>query len=170
VSGLSLWLVPDAAAGALLEAVIAELASRLGGPRFRAHLTLLPGLPGTEAEALVRGATLAAATPPVSLTLARVAHTPAYFRCLFLEAERTAELLGTHQRARRLFGGGPDEFRPHVSLAYGRLSTAVGEPGARALQEALRLPMTMRGERVEVWATRGDVSRWRALDGFALSG
>jgi 2'-5' RNA ligase len=167
---LSLWLAPDEAARARLDKLIGELAAHLRGPLFRAHLTLLPRLQATEAEALQRAAALAARTPPLALTLFRAVHTPAYFRCLFLEAERTPELLGAHQRARRMFKGSPDDFLPHVSVAYGRLSALVAEPVVRSLEQSVPLPLTARGERVEVWSTRGEARGWRTLGGYVLSG
>ena len=168
MSGLSLWLVPEEAERARLDALIVELAARLHGPPFRAHLTLLPRLRGSESEALERAARLAARTPPVPLALARAAHKAAYYRSLYLEAERKPELLGALQRARRLFPGGPDDFRPHVSVAYGRVSSSIGDPAARALEERLALPLSVRGDRLEVWATRGDAARWHEIGGFAL--
>jgi hypothetical protein len=167
---LSLWLALDEPSQARLDALIADLAARLSGPRFRAHLTLLPRLRATGAEALERAAALAARTPALPLALFRAAHTPAYYRCLFLEARRTPELLGAHQRARRFFPGSPDDFLPHVSVAYGRLSAAVAEPVARSLEETLPLPLGAGASRIEVWSTRGDTSRWHALGGYALAG
>ena len=169
-AGLSLWLALDEPAQARLDALIAELSSRLSGPRFRAHLTLLPRLDATEAEALERAAALALRTPPLTLTLSRAVHTGAYFRCLFLEAQRTPELLGAHQRSRRLFPGSPDDFLPHVSVAYGRLSAPVADPVARSLEQTLNLPLTAQGERLEVWSTSGDPSRWSAFGSYPLRG
>ena len=61
--GLSLWLALDEAAQSRLDALINELAGHLHGPRFRAHLTLLPRLRATEAEALARASALATRTP-----------------------------------------------------------------------------------------------------------
>ena len=167
---LSLWLALEPGAQARLDARIAELAWHLKGHRFRAHLTLLPRLRATEAEALERAAVLAERTPSQALTLFRAVHTPAYYRWLFLEARRTPELLGAHQRARRLFPGSPDDFLPHVSVAYGHLSARVAEPLAHSLEQSLPLPLTVRAERLEVWLTRGNASRWRVLGGFAVSG
>jgi 2'-5' RNA ligase superfamily protein len=168
--GLSLWLALDEAAQSRLDPLIAELAVHLHGPRFRAHLTLLPRLNATEGEALARAAELALRTPPLTLTLFRAVHTPAYYRCLILEAQRTPELLGAHQRARRPFAGSPDDFLPHVSVAYGRLPASIADPRARSLEQSVPLPLTVRAERLEVWSTRGDPSRWHALGGYALRG
>ena len=167
---LSLWLALDPPSQARLDALIAELAAHLQGPRFRAHLTLLPRLRATEGEALERAAALAVRTPAQALTLFRAVHTPAYYRCLFLEAQRTPELLGAHQRARRLFPGSPDDFLPHLSVAYGRLPALVAEPVARSLEQSVPLPLAARAERLEVWSTRGDASGWQAIGGYPLRG
>ena len=57
--GLSLWLTLDGLARARLRDLIAGLASRLGGPVFEPHVTLLPGLAGPEGELRPRAAELA---------------------------------------------------------------------------------------------------------------
>jgi hypothetical protein len=167
---LVLWLVPEEPARARLEGLIAGLAERLGTPPFRPHVTLLGRMGLDEPEALARARELAARQPPVPLVLPRAGHDAGYFRCVFLEAKATPEVLGAHQRARRAMGGGPDRFRPHLSLVYGRIQEEARTEIAREVETALGAPLALTADRVEVHETRGEASRWRRCGGFGLTG
>lgn len=167
---LSLWLVPDDVARARLQAAIAETAARAGTPPFPAHLTLLGGIRLDEPEALERTRALAGRLRPVPLRLPRAGHEAEYFRCVFLEAEPTADLLGAHQRARVAIGRGPDRYRPHLSLVYGRLPEARRAELAGEAERALEVPVAATAARLELWRTAGAVSRWRACGAFDLAG
>lgn len=167
---LALWLVPEEPARSRLDAVIAGLAERLGSPAFRAHVTLLGGVGLGENDVLQRAHRLAASLRPVPLSLRRAGQEPEYFRCVYLEAEATADVLGAHQRARRAMGGGPDRFHPHLSLVYGRLEEAVRADLVREAARVLELPLRLTAGRLEVYETRGRVPRWRLCDEFALGG
>ena len=165
---LSLWLVPAEEWRRRLDVLIAELAARAGTKAFAAHLTLLGRLHGGEAEALERTAELARRMPPVPVRSPRAAHDTEYYRCVFLEVEPTPELLGAHQRARRAFGGGPDRFRPHVSMAYGRLDEPRRDELAHEIEQSLGLPVALDADRLEVRETGGAPSRWRLCGAFPL--
>ncbi len=167
---VSLWLVPEEAARSRLDAVIVELASRLRTPAFRAHVTLLGSVRQEEAQALEAAQKAARQTPPMRLTLARVVHDPEYYRCVVLEAEATPELLGAHQRARRALGGGPDRFRPHLSMVYGRFDEATRRELAVQVERTLEPPLVVEATRIEVHETRGAPSSWRLCGSFPLEG
>ncbi|HET8645009.1 MAG TPA: hypothetical protein VFO85_05945, partial [Vicinamibacteria bacterium] len=106
MAALSLWLVPAEPLRERLQALVSELARRLRTPVFAPHVTLLSRVSGDELDITACVGDLAAALPPLPLAFARAAHQAEYYRCVFLEAEPAAELLGAHQRARRLLGGG----------------------------------------------------------------
>lgn len=167
---LSLWLVPEGPARARLDGLIADLAARLRTTPFRAHVTLLGGVKLDERDALERARDLAARLRPVPLSFPRAGHGAEYFRCVVLEAEATADVLGAHQRARRAMGRGPDRFLPHLSLVYGRLGEAMRAELAREVERALEVPLALSGSRLELCETRGAPSRWRSCGGFALGG
>ena len=167
---LSLWLMPDEPGGARLAALMAGWAERLGAPRFAPHVTLLSGLSLALSDALARVEETAARSPAVPLAFARAAHDAEYYRCVFLEAEKTPELLGAHQRARRALGGGPDRFRPHLSLVYGRFDESRRTELAREAQRELAPPMHAMASRLELHETRGAPREWRRLWAFDLLG
>jgi 2'-5' RNA ligase len=165
---LAVWLIPDEPARSQLAALIEAWSSALRTPPFPAHVTLLGGARGWEAEVLQRLREAALETPAVPLRLARAAHTGEYFRCVFLEAVPALELLSAHQRARRALGGGPDRFQPHLSLVYGRLPGPRREELAREAERELPLPLDLSASRIELLETRGAPGLWRRCGGFDL--
>lgn len=168
---LSLWLIPAEPERARLDALLAGWAQRLGSPRFAPHVTLLSGLGRFgERHALAQAEEVAARTPAVPLAFPRAAHDALYYRCVFLEAEATPELLGAYQRARRVLGKGPDHFRPHLSLVYGDFGEMRRAELAREAERELALPTHVMAGRLELHETGGAPQRWRRLGAFDLRG
>lgn len=167
--GLSLWLVPDEPARGRLAALMEELAARLRTPVFAPHLTLLGRVTRRDDDAVQAAHALAAGMRPVLLRLTRAAEESAYFRCVFLEAEPSPELLGAHQKARRAFGGGPDRWRPHLSLVYGRLAEGARHALAEEAARKLELPFALTAGRIELHETTGLPRAWRLRASYALA-
>ncbi len=165
--GLSLWLTLEGPARARLRDLIAGLASRLGGPAFEPHVTLLPGLAGPEGELRPRAAELAQGLAAFPVRLTRVGGRDEYFRCLYVEADGGAALAETFGRACRLLGHFPREpFFPHLSLAYGRL-----EPAARAALCKELAPLVQgrcEAGQLSLVRTEGPVSAWSILSAWPL--
>lgn len=161
--GISGWLVPEGDVRERLGALIAELSRRHGTPSFEPHVTLFGGIVGGEVEILERGARLAAALRPFAIRLMALGRSDEYFRCLFLEAERSPELLAAHERASGLFGARDSApFLPHLSLVYGRLGAEEASEAVEALR-SLALPLDFEARRLEVHRTEGAVPEWRRL-------
>jgi hypothetical protein len=169
MSHLSLWLVPDEPARSRLAGLIADRAARLRAPLFAPHLTVLSGLRLDEAEVIRRARDLPRRMRPLSLRLTHLSHAAAYYRCVVLEAEPTPELLGAHQKARRAMAAGPDRFRPHLSLVYGRLDERARRELVSELEGALPLPLVVEASRVEIHSTAGPPRRWKLAASFGLA-
>src|SRR5262245_48091691 len=99
-TGVSLWLVPEGAERAALDALVAHLAALHPAPLFPAHVTLLGGVKLPEDEVVVGSEALARALSPIAVRFAGAGGFDEYFRALFLRVELTAELLGANARAR----------------------------------------------------------------------
>jgi 2'-5' RNA ligase len=166
--GVSLWLRLDLVLEARVSRLIRELAERLGTPVFEPHVTLLGGLTGSSDEILERAGRLAAETPAFSIRLGALGGQDEYFRCLYLEVEKTPELLDLHRRALGSFEAretGP--FFPHVSLVYGDLSRAEKD----RLEATLETPKrACRSVALEARLTDGEVASWRRLARFPFAG
>lgn len=132
-----LWLKPSGGAYGQLAGVIAELARQWSGPTFDPHVTLLGGLEGSEAELVERSTQLAAQLSAFPIVLRRASFGDDYFQCVFLPIESTPSLLTARGAAEHLFGRSGDDFRPHLSLLYGR------HPDDRKAAIARDLPSTV---------------------------
>jgi len=167
--GISIWLVPEGDVREKLAARIAELSRRYGTPSFEPHVTLLGGIGEGEGEVLRRGALLAASARPIAIRLSAVRRGDEYFRCLFLEAERSPDLLAAHEHASDLLGArGRAPFLPHLSLLYGRLAAEDVSATDEALH-AVALPVAFEARCLEIHRTEGTVPEWRRLAAHPLS-
>jgi hypothetical protein len=159
--------MPDGASAERLSALVSSLATRLGTPVFRPHVTMLHGLARAEDELLVRAQALCANLAGQGVTLGPVEAQPEYFRCLYLRVEPAASLRAAHTRAAQVFDVPPDpEYLPHLSLVYGRLDSPDKDRlAASVVSEA---PATIELTAVEVWRTEGPVGEWRLGRRFPL--
>lgn len=168
-TSFSLWLRPAAPATARFAELIEELSQHLGTPWFAPHLTL-SGLASTsEAEAIARCERLAARLAPLPIHLVGAGHTDAYFRCLFLRAEKTRALLAAHRIAcAGLQQPVEADFMPHLSLVYGTLATPVKEKIIAELEG--RFPRNFLADSIGLCSIAGSPSEWRLLGPFFLAG
>ena len=113
-----------------------ELAAQHDAPIFRPHVTLLGGIHATPAIAIHSAQRLAHNLCCFSLTPRGIAHSRAYFRCLFIDLVLSHALLVARRQACRLFKLRHANYRPHISLLYGKLS----QPQRQRLAAALTLP------------------------------
>jgi hypothetical protein len=167
--GVSLWLMPAGGLRGSLEALIEALARQYRTPVFPPHLTLLPGIPGKEKDALERARELASSLPPIAIRLREVKTSDSFFRCVFLRAERTDALLEAHLRAREAFPlVPPAPFLPHLSLLYGRLLPEEKRAVRRELEGARE--MAFLASSLHVFRTQGPPPEWRGRGEFPLLG
>lgn len=160
---LSLWLQPEQAAAAHLDAVIERLAAVHGTAAFPAHLTVLGAL---EQEVDVAIAHLDELAPLVDRLDVRFAETRCelpWHRSLYLAAVPEPALRRAFELAVQAFEvPGKPGFEPHLSLQYSELPVADKLRLAATL--SIELPMTVRFDRLSLWHTAGsDAGRWRLL-------
>jgi 2'-5' RNA ligase len=161
--GISIWLSPlEEEAGPLRE-LIRDLARELGTPAFEPHVTLLPGLPGSqETIAKTAGQLLTTDLEAMRVTLGPAQTGPPPFRCLYLPIALTFRLVHAHAVLRQAFAVGDERpFEPHLSLVYGHLGE---EQGRRLAGEiAAKAPGRLRLGALEVVRTEGPVERWQSV-------
>ena len=82
----------------------------------------------SERVAINKTSELAAKVRPLKIELSAVAHLDEYFRCIFIKARRTQNLLNAHSIARVAFGTeNGEKYMPHLSLIYGDLNRQTKE-------------------------------------------
>jgi 2'-5' RNA ligase len=116
----ALWIMPvDEAVYALTSGYIARLSGLYSLPGFEPHITVLGGVSMPE---MVELSEMAGSLRPFQIRLVReVEYRDEYFRCLFLRAYKTPELMEVFSKSSSLFGQEDELYFPHLSLAYGDL-------------------------------------------------
>jgi 2'-5' RNA ligase len=168
--GVFLWLAPADAEAPALSALILELSQRLGTPSFEPHLTLLGPLAPAAGEAGLeeRAASLAGRLAALTLPLRGVSGEPAFYRALYAAVEPTRALRSARDEARGLCPALDAPFRPHLSLAYGRLDALT--QAALSAELAPRLPAEVTARHLDLIRTDGPPQAWRRLRRFDLGG
>jgi hypothetical protein len=163
VRRISLWLRPEQAAAAELDAVIARLAAVHRTAVFPAHLTLL-GPVEQEVDAAVTGLEqVAQRLDPLDVRFHQTRCEHDWHRSLYLAALPEPALRHAFEVTVQAFQPpGKPGFEPHLSLQYSELPVADKLRLAAGL--SMELPMSVRFDRLSLWHTAGsDAGRWRLL-------
>jgi len=166
--GYSLWLMPSGSVRAKMLRIIGRLAKDYCGPAFEPHVTLLGQFELKESEMLRITAELSEKLKSFRITLGKVECSEHHFRCLFVRAFETSELMVANQKAREIFKrkGGP-RYMPHLSLFYGRLPPKTKKELVSGMRDnfsgAVFETKTMR-----LMRTHGRPAEWRKVKNFRL--
>ncbi len=152
----------------ILKDTILRLSERYSTPGFEPHITIIGGLRGPVEELVSKSAILASAIKPHKIVLAEPECLDEFYRCLFLTAEATPELLRTNLDAKRIFERtGESEYSPHLSLMYCDFKTDIKE---KIIGELGELKAEFEVDRLHLYLTEGEATEWRAVRSFNLSG
>lgn len=150
----SVWLCPSVDDAPRLQQLIERCAAAFGSPSFPPHITLCSEPLSTS----VAGSGLELELP-LRLSLSTVGFGGDYFHACYLLLRDNSAVLGLQARSAILLGGrAPEQYPPHLSLAYGALSE---EQRRRVPELATPLPIEAAFDRIEVWETGGAVESWR---------
>jgi len=162
----ALWIMPEGVAYSLTDGYIAKLSQAFDLPKFEPHVTVLGSL--SPETTTLRG--LADSLPPFRIRLANQAeYLEEYFRCLFLKADETPELMEAIAKAGELFG---DEGRPpfpHLSLAYGDLPVETKQEMVQLLGSIPEVEFEARQLSVVHASLEMPVSSWKVVERFPLT-
>src|SRR3989338_5017501 len=95
----SLWIIPTGDVYDRLKDIILRLSLKYSTPRFEPHITLIGGLSCSEEEILSKVSWLSTLLKPFPVKLIKTEYLDEYYRCLFLRAEETDNLLNAHALA-----------------------------------------------------------------------
>ncbi len=123
----ALWVMPSGETYLNLKNEILRLSKEHNTVDFEPHVTIIGGLIGEEAV-LIKKMEEFRSTLSFEVSLRGLQHSDEYFKCIFLECERSRGLANLNQKAKILFGRLNDpEFKPHLSLLYAKLEPEVRE-------------------------------------------
>ena len=163
----SLWIVPDGATYSLADGYISKLSDTYHLPRFEPHVTVLGRIHSPDSSAL-RG--LAEGLPSFQIRLAsQPEYLDEYFRCLFLKAYETPELMETFSQASQLFGYEDKSYFPHLSLAYGDLPVSTKQEIIRTLGDIPQIEFEARQLSLVHASAKMPVSSWKVIERFPFA-
>ncbi len=168
-SGYSLWLVPDVNSELYhrLTRCIAEVAARFRTPTFIPHVTLLGGLNDHGLYGKVEK--LAGSLKPYQMRLGELDSDDTYFKILFSKIEQTTAVMHARTLARQLFKVNEEAYAPHLSLAYGNLSSEQVDVLKDEIARTYYLPgAEFLVREIHLWRTEGTVFGWYELEAFPL--
>jgi 2'-5' RNA ligase len=162
MANLMTWLVP--AAGPVRDHLVAtmdRLAVEHDSASFQPHVTLAANVDAVVDAAAEALTSLAAAMTPVDVRFTAIGHEQTYFRSLYLLPEASAQLIAVHEAVQRVRALDSWQFRPHLSLLY----SDIREEQKRLIigSIGIALPLTIRFDAIELWATSRDVRTWRSV-------
>ncbi len=155
----SLWLMPRGRVRKDLERLITELSMQYATQKFEPHVTLIGEITIPEREAITMTRYLAKKLRPFTVFLKEVACLSEYFRCVFIKAKKTAELMNANLTARALFKQDNDEnYLPHLSLIYGDLTLPVKEQIIKEIGQ--KSSVNFIANRITLYYTNGQPQSW----------
>ena len=124
----SLWLMPTGDVYNKLNNIIYNLSKKYSAPSFKPHVTLIGGILKSEEAMVSKTAQLASVIHPYKIELFTVDYLDEFYRCLFLKAKETDEVIKANVEARKIFDKQENTpYMPHLSLMYGDFSPEMKE-------------------------------------------
>ena len=165
----SLWIEPPPYIAMRFNSLIEALAREHAGPLFTSHITLLGSISGDLDELKAHASKLSSASGNFEVRLESLGHEDDHYRCLYLLAEPSSELLSLRHEAERVFVGSRDVplaseiFKPHMSILYGNINQEAKANLINTLGSALGC--NFRAEGVSLYKTDGPPARWSRVGG-----
>src|SRR5579864_8543296 len=116
----SLWLQPEDKVLEDMQKIIKQLAKQYSAPIFEPHITLLGDLNLSKEQALDRAFQLSSNLNVFTTQLSQLDYTDAYFKCVFIKAKESKQVVEIFEKARKVFKVN-GKYMPHLSLMYGNL-------------------------------------------------
>jgi 2'-5' RNA ligase len=164
----SLWLMPNGKEYERARDMILKIAKNNSAPVFEPHVTLLGDIAGYEEEVSRRTSELAGKLKPFRIRLIGTGYLESFFRCLFIKAGKTKQLMKANDAARKIFGRRDDRpFMPHLSILYGHYSP---ESKEKIIKDIGRFKLEFVADRIFLVSSSSEIpiKEWRVLEEFRL--
>ena len=166
----SLWLMPEGELLKKFSDLITQISEEYDSPKFIPHVTLLGSLTGfTKEEALAKTTEIAKSIEPFTIRLTYVTYPSSYpndyeafYRSLYILAERTGPLMEANQLARKLFRRENDPpFNPHLSIMYGPFPPETKDQIIAQFGREFNVSFEVKD--IYLWSDKGSPEDWRML-------
>ena len=170
-TGYSLWLMPErnTKTYSFLDQLIRNLAARYQTPIFNSHITLLGGINDNEQNVREKTQLLAEKLTPYEIQLDEIGTNKTYFQILFYKIKPTHSALNANDIARKVFGINKEKYFPHLSLAYGDLTSEQVFVLKQIVTQYNQISeICFEIKTIELWRTEGAVEKWRKIAIFPI--
>ncbi|MFK7745233.1 MAG: 2'-5' RNA ligase family protein [Roseobacter sp.] len=164
----SIWLCTQGPLYDQMAADIGRLASAINTDTFAPHVTLLGDLTGSPADTFAACRRVFGAATSIKARVTGIAQTEDFFMSLFLDLDDGGSLrVAREQIAKDLSVKIPEQFRPHISLAYGH--TALDPQGVCQLNDRYTgQEITLQSVAVVASAKEIPIAQWHILSSMIL--
>lgn len=150
-----------------LAEIILKLSKNHNSPNFMPHVTLLGSIFSSEKKMFLKTSQLVTFLHPFEIELTKVDYLDEYFRCLFIRAVGTKELIHANLKAREIFNRQRDQkFMPHLSLMYGNFDTKLKEKIIAEIGREFNLKFKIKS--IHLISDEGEPEEWFKIKEFIL--
>ncbi len=148
-----------------LSNLITQLSKEYSTPNFEPHITILHSLVMMEEDIINKTRHLASTINPFKVKLNVIDYLEEYFRCLFVRAEETDDLVNLSNRAREIFNRQSDpKYMPHLSLLYGNFSAEIKKNIIKKIGSKFEEKFKVKS--LNLFSSEEDISKWHRIKEF----
>jgi 2'-5' RNA ligase len=161
-SGYHIFIEPEKQIKKEIKDIIINIANKYSGPVFNPHITLIARVENfTEKEIIEKTKKLAKNIEPFNISLNNIEKGNEYFRSVYINAERTDEIMNSYKKAIDLFGLKYEkEYKPHLSLFYGDVSDKERD---KIISNIDYNRTSFKVNKLHIYHTPGKVDTWKKV-------
>lgn len=161
--------MPSGKAHHQLKEIISSLSEKYQSPDFEPHVTLLESMKESEEKMILETSKLADFIKPYRINLGLVDYLNIFFRCLFIRALKTREVMNANLKTREIFNRKDDpEYMPHLSLLYGNLDTETKKKIISEIGNKFEIGFDVNS--IHLFLTEDEPENWTRVKEFDLRG
>lgn len=160
----TIWFMPRGELYDELAQIISRLSREYGAPLFEPHITLLGDIVETEKKIMSKTAELASLLKPFPVSFTELGSLDEYFRCVFVRAKETDDIMAANANAREIFDRQQDpSFMPHLSLLYGEFPSEIKEQIIAKIGKEFSRTFQVQSLHVVASSKNIDPKNWKVL-------
>lgn len=166
-SEYSLFLMPSGRTYAKLKRIISKLSKELKSPSFEPHLTLVLRIHGAKKDVIEKTMLLSNSVKKFEVRLSGFGYKDEYFRCLFLKAIQSKELMQANAKGRKIFNSYPkNKFFPHLSLLYGNFDTKLKK---KIIKDLGKIDIKFKADKIKLYLIGKTPKQWKLIKEFKIT-
>ena len=161
----SIWLIPNDEKYIILKRIIEELSHIFGGIKFVPHVTLLSNLDFSEDFLSKKIENIAKKIKPFNIYLNEINYLNEFFQSFFISVKINNDLASIRKVAQSHFPIITEEYKPHLSLAYGKIESKI----KKKLKKKIHCPIKNFKVKELYLAHNDEVNlKWSVINKFPL--